>query len=105
KEGAAACPGSRVAVADLEGHVVGHIRALGRDPKLVALTIKAAKTLQETRRPELEAELKRVEADRRKLPAERENLVSAIGAGGSGTQALVARLREVEKRLPAMETS
>jgi len=104
KESASACPGSRISLGDIEQFVVSHIKALGRDPKLIAATIEAAKKQHAERRPEIEAELRGSDADRRKLASERANLVSAIGEGGPGTGALVQRLAEIDEAVARIDT-
>jgi len=103
KQGAAACPGSRVPLGQLESFVVDRIKAIGRDPTLTAATIESAREQLDAKKPELRADLARVDADRRNLIAERENLVSAIGIGGNGKKAIVDRLAEVEKQLTALD--
>ena len=96
KQGASACPGSRVAVGNIEGFVVDKIRAIGRDPELAAEAVRAAREEVEARRPPLESELRLLERDGRRLGGERANLVAAVGRGGDGTDALVERLAEVD---------
>ena len=66
KQGASACPGSRVAVGDIEGFVVAQIRDIGRDPELVAEAVRAAQEGVGERRPPLDAEIKLLQQDRRK---------------------------------------
>lgn len=96
KEGAAACLGSRVTASDMETFVVGKIRAIGEDPKLVAETVAAAKREAERRRPELEAEARRLEVERQRIAQERENLLAAIAKGGAAGGALTRRLVEAD---------
>jgi site-specific DNA recombinase len=96
KQGASACPGSRVSVGEMEPFVVEKIREIGRDPALVRDAITAAKAGREARVPELEAEARRLEIEKRTLVAERENLIAAVAGGGSGTAILVKRLGEVD---------
>ena len=100
KEGAAACPGSRVPAGALEQSVVEHVRAIGRDPDLVAATIEAAKAQFEERKPDLEAEARGLDQERGRLSTERRNLVDAVAAGeGAEAPALLERLGEVEQAL------
>jgi site-specific DNA recombinase len=101
KRGASACPGSRVAAADLEAFVVERIRSMGRDPALVREVVAAAKRDLETRRPEVEAELARLETDRERLESERTNLVAAVAQRGPAHAPLVAKLAETDQALAA----
>lgn len=103
KRGAAACPGSRVSIGEIEPFVVGKIREIGVDPGLVRDAIAAAKAEQEARLPELEALVRRLEIEKRQLATERENLVAAVAGGGSGTAILVQRLGEVDEAIGAVE--
>ena len=98
-QGAAACPGSRVSVGEIEPFVVDKIRQIGRDPGLVRKAIAAAKKEQSSRIPELEAIVRRLEIEKRQLASERENLIAAVGGGGSGTAILVKRLGEVDEEI------
>jgi site-specific DNA recombinase len=84
-----------VPVHEIEAFVVERIKAIGRDPKLVAETLRAAQRLLKAKRPEIEAELKRVEKERKKLLEERGNLVDAVGKG-KAKSSLLERLGEVE---------
>ena len=86
-------------MADLERSVVEHVRAIGKDPRLVAETIKAAKRELEAKKPALEAEIAGVEKERRRLGQERENLLAAIRQGGSGTSTLAAELAKADEAL------
>ncbi len=99
KRGASACPGSRVAASELENFVVDRIRRIGRDPDLVAKTIEAARRMEEERRPELVAKLRRLKQKERRLSGERDNLLDAISKGGGATGALTGRLGEVHQAL------
>ena len=99
ERGAAACPGSRVPLARIESFVVEKIRAIGHDPSLLAETIATAKRQLEEKRPELDAELKKLAADSKRLGTERENILGAITHGGAGVPALVGRLGEIEEAI------
>jgi hypothetical protein len=99
KRGAAACPGSRISTRELESFVIEKIREIGKDPAIVAETIKAAKRDQEAKKPELIAELRRLDQENRAMAAETANLITAIGQGGAGTPTLVQRLGEVDQAL------
>jgi site-specific DNA recombinase len=88
-------------VGELDQFVVERIRDIGKDPSVVAATLKAAREEIEARRPELEAEVRRLEQERRRLEGERRNLLDAVAQGGSGTSAIVERLGTVDGELHA----
>ena len=103
QEGASTCPGSRVAVGELEAFVVARIRQVGIDPALVREAIAAARREREARLPELEADVRRSGVDKKRLESERTNLVSAVAGGGAGVGVLVERLGAVDEELAAVE--
>jgi len=96
KQGAAACPGSRVAVGEIEMFVVERVQAIGRDPTLLQATIDAAKARLVARAPDIDAEVARIQVDLDRATAERRNLVAAIGAGTGSSPALAERLAQVD---------
>jgi site-specific DNA recombinase len=102
KQGAAACPGSRVPLRELEGFVVEKIMAIGRDHRLVAETLKAARKQLEARTPEILAELRCHEKDREKLDRERQHLVDAVGKG-KASPAILQRLGEQDLLAQSLE--
>lgn len=99
KQGAAACPGSRVAVRELEGFVVERMREIGRDPRLLRETITAAKKELLERRPQLEREQRELAKNERKLAGERRNLLEAVAGNGSRSPGVFEKLGEVEVEL------
>ena len=102
KQGATACPGSRVPVGELEAFVIEKIKDIGKDPKLGTETIKAARKLLEARKPEILAELRRHEKDREKLDRERRHLVDAVGEG-KASPAILQRLGEQDLAAQSLE--
>jgi len=96
KEGAKACPGSRAPAGKLEAFVVERVRSVGRDPRVLEATLAADRADREARRPELEAEVRRLSHERGRLETERRNVVEAIGRGGTG---LVTRLAELDAEI------
>ena len=101
KEGAAACPKSRVPAGLIEALVMERIRTIGRDARLVAQVVAEAKQELEARRPALQAEVGRLEPDRRRLTQERDNLLQAVGE--RSTPSLVRRLAEVDEAVGELE--
>lgn len=103
KQGAAACPKSRVSVGDIEGFVVGQIRTIGSDPALIRATVAAAVREREERRPGIEAEIRRQEAEKRGIASQRMKLVAAVGQGGRAGALLAERLVELDQECQAAE--
>jgi len=99
KAGAVSCPGSRIAVREIEGHCVAYIKRIGQDEALVAQVVEATHRELETRGPRLESDLHRMELDTRSFAAERKNLVAAVGKGADAVPALVERLKQVDEAL------
>ncbi len=99
KQGASACPGSRVPLAEIERFVVERIRAIGKDPGLVGEVIDAARRELQERKPALVAELAGLEDERTRLDDERRNLLDAVSKNGSGSIGLLGRLGDVEGKL------
>ena len=103
KEGAKACPESRVAVGDLEAFVVKHIWAIGHDPEVLAATISAAEENREAQRPAIEAELRRVSREARQVERDRKNVVDAIASGtGEASSVLIERLTDLDASLASL---
>ena len=88
KEGARACPGSRVAAGKLEAFVVDRLREMGRDPAVLEATLEADRRDREARRPELEAEAvaEQIEQVRAELAAPK---LGAVDTGGLHPKILV----------------
>jgi site-specific DNA recombinase len=80
RRGRAACPGSRAPLGDMETFVVEKIRAIGRDPALVAETVAAAGPERTTRLGELRLDLRRAEAENsERVPELRAELAALKG--------------------------
>ncbi len=103
KQGAKACPGSRVAAGELESFVLERIREIGRDPKVLEATLEADRRAQELRRPELAAASRRLVTERTRLDGERRTLVETIVNGGKAAPALAQCLGEKDEELRAVE--
>jgi septal ring factor EnvC (AmiA/AmiB activator) len=95
----------------MDRFVVERIKLIGRDPKVVRETLEAARKAQAERRPEIQAELKEVAQERRRLGEQRENLLDAIadGAGTAGSTDGAAasvrkRLEKVERQVAEQES-
>jgi len=104
KQGAASCPGSRVAMGKLEQFVVEQLRTIGRDPALVGATVAAERDAREARRPELVADSRRLRTELGRLEVERKNVVDAVATGGSGRSVLLAKLAELDAQVADVGT-
>ena len=92
RKGTAVCPGTRAPSGELETFVVERIRAIGRDPRLVAEAVAATRAEIDTRRDELAQDVGRLDVDARRLRAEHDRLVDTVAATGGQVPALVERL-------------
>jgi site-specific DNA recombinase len=97
KQGAKACPGSRVAVGELEAFVLDQLRAVGRDPGLLRAIVEADQRARDAQRPEVAARVRLARQEHDRLDAERANLVEAVAEGGG--KLLMPRLAETDRRL------
>lgn len=67
RRGAAACPNSTVPAEEIEDFVVAKLKAIGRDPELVARTIELARLKCSERHTAVREEIRRLDAVRRGL--------------------------------------
>ncbi len=91
--GAKSCPGSRVAAGDIEGFLVGQIRALGSNREVREATLAAARSQASQRQDSGDLDRRR-----QALATKQARLVAAIEKGGDGA-ALAKRLADVEAEL------
>jgi len=101
KHGWDACPTKSVPAAEIERFVVDQIRRVGKDPSLVAETLRetwrqSQESIDalETERRALERELKRCNAEVRRLAAQ---------AAGNGDTAATGRLADLQDRIRVAE--
>jgi len=104
KQGASACPRSRVPVGELERFVLDRIRRIGRDPELLAATVEAAHEGLRARQCEVGAEIPRLRSERSRLETARERHREIAAKGGRGAQAVRAGLLEIEADIAGIET-
>jgi len=97
KEGAAACPGSRVAAGQLESFIVDRIRRIGQDRALLEAAIAADRETRATRRPEIEERVRKLVAQLERLAAEREELVAALSQANGTTPALARKIAALDE--------
>ena len=103
KRGWHTCPSKSIPAEEIERLVVDQIRAIGRDPSLIAATIRQARkqvkeqiTQLESEKTRLERELKRSHGQVRKLVAE---TASSSGSAATRLGDLNERIRIAEQRL------
>ena len=77
KEGADACPGSRVSASELEAFVLDQVRDIGRDPKLLSATLRVDQENREMRVAEAKANAKDSAMRTKQIHRERKNLVAS----------------------------
>jgi site-specific DNA recombinase len=97
KLGHDSCPSKSVPAGPLEEHVVEQIRAIGRDPELVAQTVAQARRQDEQELVELEAERRTLEKDLARWDGELRAQTSRL-AQADDVGAAVARLTELQNR-------
>ena len=98
QNGRAACPAPSVPAGEIEAFVVEEIKAIGRDPALVAATVAESRRLVQDGIKRLKAERAALERQRRGDEAELRKL-AAVGAQNCE----LARMAEVEERNLAAE--
>ncbi len=103
KKGAHACPSGRVAAHDVEQQVVEQIRAIGKDPELVAETVRQARQQRDELLASLAAEEKGLRRELRGMKAAMRRLGVVVAKGGHAGQNAAARLSEVGARVAAIE--
>ncbi len=102
KLGVDACPVRSVPAPELEAFVVDRIRALGRDPELVAKVIERAKKAQQEGIPPLRTEERAIAVELQKLKKEAARLVAALAGSDSATTS--GKLAEVERQVEQLKT-
>ena len=103
KKGAASCPGSRAPAGELEDVVVSRIKAIGADPAVMVATLNAAQQARRAKEPELLAEARRIANDRTQITGQRANLLDALQTGGVATNAIAARIAELDAQLANLQ--
>ena len=98
KKGAHACPTGRVAAAEVERQVIDRIRAIGRDPDLVAETVRQVRQQRDQLLARLAAEEKSLRRDLRGRKATARRLVAARVNSREAGQAAVDQLAQGRAR-------
>ncbi len=103
KRGWHTCPSKSIPAEEIERLVIEQIRAIGRDPSLIAATIRQAREQAKEQITQLESEKKRVHRELqrshgqvRKLVA---NTASSNGSAATRLSDLNERIRQAEQRL------
>jgi len=99
RHGASTCPGSRISAKELEKFVIDQVKEIGGNPALLSQTMDAIKKEVKEKKPELKAELKRLDKETIDLNQQRKNILDTIAQGGNGTAALKDRLDEIDQEL------
>lgn len=103
KQGAKACPGSRVSAGKLERFVLDQIRSVGRDPKLLEAVLEAERLERDAERKSLGSEQRRAGIERARVAAERRKVADAVEQGGPAAETLRDRLAELDDTLAQAE--
>lgn len=97
KQGRSTCPSPSIPAAEIERFVVDQIRAVGRDPSLVAATLAEARRQVQESLDALTSERRGVESD---LARASDELRAVVTAGGKD---LTARLADLQERVRTAE--
>lgn len=103
KQGAKACPQSRIPMAELDSHVLSQIEFLGLNPEVICETTKAAEEKLKARKPEIEVELGELDKQITDLSSEKSNIMKAIGKVDDCDDSLLKRLGEIDFELSKFE--
>jgi site-specific DNA recombinase len=101
KRGWHVCPSKSIPAAEIEKFVVDQVRAVGRDPAVVAETIRQTREQAQRRVEELQAEQAAMEKDLRRHNDDMRNLVGRLGHNGTATDRMADlqdRIRSTEQR-------
>jgi len=101
KRGWHSCPSKSIPAPEIERFVVDQIRAIGKDPSVVAETIRQAREQAERRVEELQAEQGALEKDLRRHSDDLRKLVGRLGRNGTATDRMADlqdRIRSAEQR-------
>jgi len=108
KRGWATCPSPSIPAVEIEKFVLDRIRAIGRDPELVARTIEEAGRQLTVRRSELESEAKEIRKNLEKAHQDLRDAMQAVtGTGrqrrGTPLADREGAIRQLEDRLAAVQ--
>jgi len=100
KRGWYTCPSKSVPAGELERFVVDQIRGIGRDPSVLAETIRQVRTQSEKAIADLERERGTLERDiTRRAKALKQHLAAGLGSNGADVARRQDELRRLETRL------
>jgi len=102
KKGAHACPGGKVSAHEAERHVVGRIREIGSDPRLIAEVVRQAKVQLDEHRVALVAERRQLGKDLKRERASLRRLAAEQSRNGDGS-GITARLAGIQQRIETVE--
>ena len=102
-EGAQACPGSRAPGPELEQFVLDRVRGVGSDPRVFDAAVIAARAEADALRPSLQAQVRRLQAEHRKLEVERDGLFAAAAENPGSSGPALSRVAEIEACFPSLD--
>ncbi len=102
------CPSKSVSAREIEKFIVDHIRAIGRDPDLVARTVKEAEKILATRKAELGGEARGIRKELDQAHASLRSRMATVSGDGKTPRrdqgaATEETIRDLEDRLAAVE--
>ena len=103
KQGVSACPGSRVAAAEIERIVAGQIQRIGENPALARETARAADRQVTLDRDETRARVAALAQQRADLERERRATLDSLTRNGTDTRPLHEALGEISAKLHRVE--
>ncbi len=95
KRGWHACPFKSIPATEIEKFVVDQVRAIGRDPAVVAETIRQTREQAQRRVEELQADQAALEKDLRRHNDDLRKLVGRLGRNGTATH----RMADLQDRI------
>jgi site-specific DNA recombinase len=105
KQGWHACPSKSVPAEEIERFVVEQIRAIGKDPAVMAMALEQARSQAIEETAALEGDIGETEDEARRIQKEIADAATQAGANGHAAARLASlheRLREAERRLKGL---
>src|SRR5690606_31669223 len=102
RRGWQSCPTKSIPAGEIERFVVEQIKAIGRDPGLVAETVHQARAQSEARLSELDAEERRLQRELADYQREMHKLIGQLGAANA-SHAVTPLQAELQERIQPAE--
>jgi len=99
KMGWDSCPTKSLPAGEIEAFVVDRIRCIGKDPAIIAETLKQARSQTERRIAELENDRRLLDRELKQYNTEVNKLVKSMGQKTDGESVATARLADLQERI------